>query len=101
VTSNVAGWLVAVFSLLSRKTVVPPVPAISMPKLAPGLTSQLLTNAVTSTSRKVLAVLTGALANDGLVEGPGEVTPVSSHEAVTWEKVSDPPAMTLSTYTRK
>jgi hypothetical protein len=97
VTSTTAGWLVAMFSLVSRKTVVPPVPAMEIPKLMAGLASQPFTNAVTSTNRNELAVVTGMVANDAAVVGPGEVTVVSPQAAVTGEKVSDPPVVTLST----
>ena len=60
-----------------------PTPAISMPKLVPGLASQALTNAVTSTNTNVLATLTGTLANGAAMEGPGKVTVVSTQGDVT------------------
>jgi hypothetical protein len=55
---------------------------------------------VTSTSTKVFATLTGALANDAPTAGPvAAVTPPSLHALRTGEKVNVPALVTLLTYT--
>jgi hypothetical protein len=77
-TSRAAGWLVAAFSLLSRKTVVLPAPVICTPKFVAGLASQFCACAVMSTKMKLLPVFTGLAPNvKPTVGAVPEVTPVS------------------------
>jgi hypothetical protein len=69
---------------------------MAIPKFDAGLASQPFTCAVTSISTKVLATLTGTLANDAPTAGAGEaLTPASVQALRTGEKVNVPAVVTL------
>jgi hypothetical protein len=100
--SSAAGWLVRVFSLLSRKTDAAPTPEMAMPKFVAGLEIQLCTTAVTSTRTKALAVVTGAELNAAAVVGDVlKVTVPSAQGEVTSAYCTAPAVVTLSTKTRR
>jgi hypothetical protein len=69
VSSNLGGWLVAVFSLESSWTEALPRPVISMPKLVAGVAIQDCTCVVTSTSRNEFATVAVVDANVAPIEG--------------------------------
>jgi hypothetical protein len=81
---------------------VDPVPVISKPRLLAGTISQVCAWAVTSTSKKLFATLTGAVVKTPLTVGwVLKVTVPSFQDVVASAKLSVPPVTTLSTYTRK
>jgi hypothetical protein len=96
VTISCAGWLVAVFSFVSSRTAVPPVPVISRPRLLAGFEIHACTSLVTLTSTTVFAVVTPVKAKGvpAVVGWVFQVTRLSVQGEVTSVKFSVPAELT-------